>query len=179
MPKIIEVKARCTNPDKIRYLLQNMQADFKGLDHQIDTYFKVKRGRLKLREGKVENTLIHYHRDNQSSAKLSQVTLYHPAETSHLKQVLRQGLDVLVVIDKHREIYFIDNVKFHLDQVEHLGTFVEIEAIDPGHMTPEELRNQCLYFQNFMGILPQDLIAQSYSDLLMQLSADSEYQDIE
>lgn len=58
----IEIKAKSTQQDKIRKILKDLGADFKGTDHQIDTYFNVVSGRLKLREGNIENALIHYER---------------------------------------------------------------------------------------------------------------------
>lgn len=61
---IIEIKARCLDQDKVRNILIGENADFKGKDHQIDTYFNVHNGRLKLREGTIENNLIHYERPN-------------------------------------------------------------------------------------------------------------------
>ncbi len=56
----IEIKARTTRQAEIRSMLKNNNAEFKGTDHQIDTYFHVPNGRLKLREGNIENHLIHY-----------------------------------------------------------------------------------------------------------------------
>jgi adenylate cyclase class IV len=47
-----------------------------------------------------------------------------------LKNILIRQLGVKIVVDKRRKIYFIDNVKFHFDVVENLGTFIEVEAID-------------------------------------------------
>ena len=126
----IEIKARTNNPEKIRKILQENDAVFKGLDNQADTYFNCKNGRLKLREGNVENHLIHYNRENKSGPKDSTVTLYQPNPDSSLKDVLVNGLGILVVVKKAREIYFLNNVKFHIDSVEKLGSFVEIEAID-------------------------------------------------
>ena len=89
---IIEIKARTDNPDKISKILQEHDANFKGLDKQTDTYFNCKNGRLKLREGNVENHLIHYNRENKSDAKESMVTLYRPNPDSSLKDVLIKGL---------------------------------------------------------------------------------------
>lgn len=54
----IEIKAKSNNQDKIRNILKSNNAEFKGIDHQIDTYFKAIIGRLKLREGEIENHLI-------------------------------------------------------------------------------------------------------------------------
>jgi adenylate cyclase, class 2 len=72
-------------------------------------------------------------------------------------------------VDKKREIYFIDNVKFHIDEVKGLGTFVEIEAIDKdGTIGKDKLQEQCQSFLELFKIPQTDLISVSYSDLLMQ-----------
>jgi predicted adenylyl cyclase CyaB len=165
----IEIKAKSNNHNKIREILTSKNADFKGVDHQIDTYFKVHSGRLKLREGKIENHLIYYDRENKEGPKQSTIILYKSEPQSSLKEMLTKALGVLVVVDKQREIYFIDNVKFHIDTVKHLGTFVEIEAIDKdGTIGKEKLLKQCQYFLNMLNIAQEDLIPVSYSDLLLQ-----------
>lgn len=164
----IEIKARSTNHSYIREILQSKNADFRGMDHQIDTYFKVNHGRLKLREGTIENHLIHYHRENIHGPKQSDITLFKSDPESSLKEVLTKALGTLVVVDKKREIYFIDNVKFHLDVVKDLGTFVEIEAIDKdGSSSTGALLKQCQFFMQKFNISDKDLISVSYSDLLL------------
>ncbi len=164
---IIEIKARCRQPDRIRELLRQHGADFRGLDHQVDTYFRVPEGRLKLREGNIENALIHYRRPNEAGPKKSEVLLYRLAPEPALKKVLTAALGVFVVVDKQREIYFIDNVKIHLDEVEGLGAFVEIEAIGKnGEPTTDRLREQCQHFLELFDIRQEDLFENSYSDLL-------------
>ncbi|MCS7053944.1 MAG: class IV adenylate cyclase, partial [Ignavibacterium sp.] len=126
----IEIKAKCINQDDIRNKLKSLNADFKGIDFQTDTYFKVNNGRLKLREGNIENQLIYYQRENTSGLKQSDVILFNANPNSSLKEILKQSLGILIEVKKRREIYFIENVKFHLDYVESLGHFIEIEAID-------------------------------------------------
>ena len=166
---IIEIKARTNKPDKIRKILQEHNAIFKGLDNQTDTYFNCKNGRLKLREGNVEQHLIHYNRENKSDAKESVVTLYRPNPDSSLKEVLINGLDILAIVQKEREIYFINNVKFHIDRVDKLGSFVEIEAIDKvGDIGRERLMAQCKNFMLLFSIREDDLIDCSYSDMLLE-----------
>ncbi|MEL6862934.1 MAG: class IV adenylate cyclase [Bacteroidota bacterium] len=171
MPNIIEIKARCSQPDQIREILRDHSARAVGTDHQIDTYFKVPNGRLKLREGNIENTLIHYQRPNQAGPKNSKVLLYHPSPNPDLKQVLTAAVGILIVVDKQREIYFIDNVKFHIDQVEQLGSFIEIEAIDEeDRIDPKILLDQCQHYMQLFDIQEADLLEVSYSDLLLQQS---------
>ncbi|MBI4919457.1 class IV adenylate cyclase [archaeon] len=165
----IEIKARSENNEHIRNVLQYNKADFVGLDHQIDTYFKAHFGRLKLREGNIENQLIHYDREDKEGPKQSNVTLYKSTPGSSLKEILTKTLGILVVVDKKREIYFIDNVKFHLDNVQNLGTFVEIEAIDKtGEIGKDKLLEQCNYYMNLFNVHQKDLLSVSYSDLLLK-----------
>lgn len=125
----IEIKARCSDHERVRKILKSQNAVFIGTDHQVDTYFKVQHGRLKLREGNIENSLIFYAREDIEGPKKSEVILI-PNPPPLLKDLLSKALGILVVVDKEREIYFIDNVKFHLDTVEDIGAFVEIEAQD-------------------------------------------------
>lgn len=164
----IEIKARNNNHDGVRNILEEHQAIFHGIDHQIDTYFVVPNGRLKLREGSIENYLIHYDRDNQAWPKASHVTLYTSTPGSTLKEILTKSCWVLAVVDKQRSIYFIDNIKFHLDVVAGLGTFIEIEAIDSdGTLWQEALLAQCQHYMDLFGIQENDLLAMSYSDMVL------------
>lgn len=165
----IEIKARCSNHTKIRTLLQKQQAEFKGSDHQIDTYFKVNKGRLKLREGQLENFLIYYERENIDGPKQSNIILFKSSPDSTLKPILVNSCGVLVVVDKKREIYFIENVKFHLDTIEGLGTFMEIEAIDyENNIGMDKLQDQCQKYISLFEIPDTDLISVSYSDLILE-----------
>ena len=164
----IEIKARHDNPDFVREYFKRNNAEFKGVDHQIDTYFNVTQGRLKLREGNIENNLIYYKRSNDSRAKESHFQLVAVPEAKLLKEVLIQSLGIKIVIEKRREIYFIRNVKFRIDDVAHLGSFVEIEASDLHHeVSKERLHEQCSFYVGELGIKDEDMIAFSYSDMLM------------
>lgn len=165
----IEIKAKSDNQKNIREILKSKKADFKGTDHQIDTYFKVNNGRLKLREGKIESHLIYYKREDKKGPKQSDVILYNPAPESLLKEILIKSLGVLVTVDKKREIYFINNVKFHIDNVKNLGTFIEIEAIeDENTKNKKELLKQCQFFLDLFKIPQKDLVSVSYSDMLIK-----------
>jgi predicted adenylyl cyclase CyaB len=167
--KNIEIKARCSDLKKIRKILVSQKADFQGVDHQIDTYFKVNNGRLKLREGNIENDLIFYNRENKRGPKKSEVILLKNNPKSYLKKILEASLRKLIIVDKYREIVFIKNVKFHLDKVKNLGTFVEIEARDQkGKFSQEKLLEQCNFYLKLFGIKEKDLINNSYSDMLLK-----------
>jgi len=165
----IEIKARTSQAGVIRaYLLAN-NAVFKGTDWQTDTYFNTVRGRLKLRQGNIENNLIYYERKDQAGPKQSDFSLVEIADANALKEILVAAIGLKIAVQKQREIYFIDNVKFHLDTLEQLGSFVEIEASNKyAPLSKEELNKQCVFYMQQFGIQESDLIDISYSDMLLE-----------
>lgn len=164
-----EFKARAANIKQLEEKLFTLNPFFKGEDHQTDTYFNVAVGRLKLREGNIENALIWYDRQNIADAKQSDIILYQHQPDTSLKDILIKVHGIKVIVDKTRRIYFIDNVKFHFDLVKELGTFVEVEAIDSkGSIGIEKLKQQCDHYFNFFGLNKSDYENCSYSDLLME-----------
>ena len=168
----IEIKARCSkeHQDEIRNYLNNNNAKFIGIDNQTDTYFKVPKGRLKLRKGNIENSLIYYRRKDEKDSKQSNVIIFKRdyCQFDNLEDMVRQMHEVIVTVDKKREIYFIDNVKFHIDEVKDLGNFIEIEAISENDSLPiEKIKEQCNQYKNIFNIKDKDLISESYSDMLL------------
>ncbi len=165
----VEFKARANNLFQLENKLLELDPVYMGEDHQIDTYFNVARGRLKLREGNIENALIYYERENTTAAKQSDILLYQHKPDRQLKGILSKVNGIKAIVDKKRKIYFIGNVKFHFDHVQQLGTFVEVEAIDKdGSIDVDKLKEQCNFYATLFGIQSSDYIAFSYSDLLME-----------
>lgn len=170
-----EFKARTKDIAGLEEKLLELDPHFIGEDHQVDTYFNVKRGRLKLREGDIENSLIYYERPDTSSPKQSDVLLYEHAPAPMLKEVLTRVHGIKAIVDKKRKIYFVDNVKFHFDTVKGLGTFVEVEAIDKtGDLGLEIITEQCNYYARLFEIKQEDYIGISYSDLVLTTTTPAE-----
>ncbi|HTL09096.1 MAG TPA: class IV adenylate cyclase [Chitinophagaceae bacterium] len=168
----VEIKARTEKAAAIREYLIAKGAEFKGTDQQTDTYFNTRQGRLKLREGNIENNLIYYERNNQAGPKQSHFSLLPVTDAAGLKAMLAASMGIKVVVEKKREIYFIGNVKFHLDTVQPLGHFVEIEASNKyADLSPEALDEQCRFYLQQFGIQDKDLVEVSYSDMLLALPA--------
>ncbi len=164
----VEIKAICNNHQAIRDALNLQNAEFEGTDHQVDTYFYVREGRLKLREGNIEKKLIYYERENKDGPKSCKSIIYEPKNIENLKDILVKTHGVLVVVEKKREIYFMDNVKFHIDQVKQLGEFVEIEAMGKdGVLDQAELERQCEKYMGLFRISKNDLMTASYSDMIL------------
>lgn len=165
----VEIKAKCNQPGIIRNYLQKNNAEYKGLDEQTDTYFNVTHGRLKLREGNIENNLIWYERADDAGPKNSHFHLVKVEDATGLKSVLEKSTGIKVIVKKRREIYYIANVKFHIDEVPGLGSFVEIEAGNIlADLSQEQLKEQCDFYRKEFNIQPEDLINVSYSDMLLE-----------
>jgi predicted adenylyl cyclase CyaB len=170
MPLInFEFKARTNDLDFLEKKLLELNPKFIGEDQQTDIYFNVEKGRLKLREGNIENALIYYERQNVTGAKQSDILLYQHQPDKSLKDIFTKLHGIKVVVKKVRKIYFIENVKFHFDTVDELGTFVEVEAIDnTGDIGAEKLKEQCRKYAEMFEIKSEDYISLSYSDMILE-----------
>jgi len=164
-----EFKASVKNLESLEKKLLELKPVFRGEDHQIDTYFNVATGRLKLREGDIENSLIYYERPDTAEAKPSDILLYECQEKTGLKEILARVNGIKTIVDKIRRIYFVENVKFHFDTVAGLGRFIEVEAIDEkGNIGIEILKQQCKHYFSFFDLEESDYISKSYSDLILE-----------
>jgi predicted adenylyl cyclase CyaB len=161
-----EFKAHLRDAAHVRASLKRLRARLLGTDHQVDTYFRVPTGRLKVRAGRLENSLIFYQRTNSARARRSDVEMMLLPRRNSVRAILVRALGVLTVVDKRREIYFVGNVKIHLDRVRGLGTFVEIEAMTRSGDI-RKVRAQAARFQKLFAISPQDIVSLSYSDLIL------------
>jgi predicted adenylyl cyclase CyaB len=161
-----EFKARLKDEQRVREALERLHARFVGTDHQIDTYFRVPCGRLKVREGRLENALIFYQRANLRRPRQAAVEMMLLPRRNSLRAILAGSLRTLGVVEKRREIYFVKNVKIHVDRVHRLGRFLEVEAISRAGNV-KKIRSQARQFQELFGISARDIVPESYCDLIL------------
>jgi len=174
MDQTVEIKARCSDHEAVRRKLKEWGAEFLGRETHEDIFYHVPRGRLKLRRSKSENLLIGYQRPDIRGPKHCLVNLFTCPDTAALDRVLADCLGRKTVLKKERERYILGNVKFHLDIVERLGTFLEIEVLGRrGVDEVADLRAVCEDFMNRCGVQPEDLVKQAYADLLGKLPSES------
>jgi predicted adenylyl cyclase CyaB len=169
MPTNIEIKARFDDLSKARRLAATVGSQKRAILLQTDTYFHVKHGRLKMREirGDERRTeLIWYQRANHATARASNYQLVPIDHPNELKLALTGALGVLQVVRKRRELWICKNVRIHLDRVEKLGNFIELEAVVGGRFTRAVSRRNLRHVQAALGIDDAMLVPVSYSDLL-------------
>lgn len=168
---LLELKARLNKLESVRNKLLLLGAQYVGSFHQIDTYFQVCKGRLKIREieGQVNADIIFYERSNIPKIKKSYTLLVQvqPADTA--KELLAIFFPTKVVVDKIREIYILEKTRIHLDQVAYLGTFIEFEQ--PTLDETNEINKNKSFLSALcrkLDIKKEDLESFSYADLLLE-----------
>ena len=128
---IIEMKAKCGDREAVRRILRSRNADFKGTDHQIDTYFQARDGRLKLREGNIENYLIFYKRGDKAGPKQSDVILFETKPGSPLKEILVKSVGIKFEDGIMVEEILDGKVRFYEGLISKLKTKIPIQYPDP------------------------------------------------
>jgi predicted adenylyl cyclase CyaB len=162
----LELKARCACLATARQAI--LQLDIRGADVQLqtDTFFQAPHGRLKLRviaERKAE--LIWYDRPDSPGARTSTYHLVSVSDPAGLKAALAAAVGVRGVVRKRREIYLWQNVRIHLDDVEGLGTFVELEAVITTDAEAAQAPAQLRELSPLLGLREEDCLAAAYVDL--------------
>jgi predicted adenylyl cyclase CyaB len=168
---LVEMKAKVDSLKPFQQKLQELSAKHVGAFHQVDTYYDIPQGRLKLRETEGENKaqLVYYERPDVQGPKQTQVFIIELTKPQNMKQFLSKVLRTKTVVDKQRAIYRIKGTQVHLDTVQNLGTYVEFER--PTENTPEAAQKAQEILKKLMqtlGVKPETLIKRSYSDLIMQ-----------
>lgn len=137
---------------------------------QRDTFYTVPQGRLKLREFADGNAeLIYYERPDQAGPKASRYTRTAIPEPESMEELLGRIHPVRAVVTKRRELSFVDATRIHLDDVDGLGWFVELEVIlsdGESDAYGEEIARRLM---DALGVRTQDLIEKAYVDLLLKL----------
>jgi len=168
MKTLVELKAKIDNIDKVREKILKLNAKFIGKFHQIDTYFNVPKGRLKLREveGKPYAQLIYYERENIATPKKSEVFILEISNPEEFKEKTEKILGVKSVVDKVREVYVYRETKIHLDSVKRLGFFIEFEK-ETLESEIEETRSFLEKLMKKLEIRWENLIKSSYGELIL------------
>jgi predicted adenylyl cyclase CyaB len=162
----LEVKATVPSVGAVRSRLRALQgASRHARLRQTDWYFGVTKGRLKLRQvgSRREAELIAYLRPDRSSARTSEFQRLPTTDAAGTRKLLERMLGVRACVRKLREVWLYKNARVHLDTVQGLGQFVEIEVVVTEGMT--QARALMKDLRNALGIRPKDLIAGSYSNM--------------
>ena len=164
--KNLEFKANCDSLDILRERLVNLQAEHRRTMKQLDTYFNVPQGRLKLREISTDEAeLIYYERSDLAESRYSSYQICDIPEPIAFKGIATMAWGVKGVVEKQRELWIFGDTRIHLDEVKKLGQFVELETVIR-NQTEAEAQAEHQLVKDALGIRDQDLVSVSYSDLI-------------
>jgi len=163
----IEIKAYVPDLDAVRSTAASMSSTAGVVVDQTDTFFAVPKGRLKVREfGDGSGELIAYDRPDASGPKESVYTRVRCDDAAEVAHALGTVLGVRGQVRKHREVFLIGRTRVHLDEVEHLGSFVELEVVLDDHDDVEAGRRDAELLMKALSISPSTLVSGAYIDLL-------------
>ncbi len=167
MARNIEIKARVPDPAALRARVAALAASGPKLLLQRDTFYHVPAGRLKLREfagGTAE--LIYYERPDRLGPKTSVYSITSVPDAASMRELLNRCLGTLAVVAKSRELFLSGQTRIHLDNVEGLGAFVELEVVLAAGQTDAEGVQIASDLMARLGIRQADLVERAYVDLL-------------
>jgi homotetrameric cytidine deaminase len=170
MPSVnVELKARDADPEATAARCRSLGAAEHGVLEQRDTYFAGRRGRLKLREETGSGAeLIGYRRADGTEPEESAFIRAAAADPAALREALDAALGTTVVVVKRRRLFVWENVRIHLDDVEGLGTFLELEAlVGPGLNDRAEAQEKVARLRGELAISDDALVVVGYADLLL------------
>ena len=163
----VELKARDPDPARSLERCRSLGAEDRGEVRQRDTYFAAPGGRLKLREQEPGGAeLIAYERPDAAQARESRYRIVPVADAAALRAALQAALGTTVVVDKRRRLFVWEGVRIHLDRVEGLGDYVELEGVAADDSDLASERALVARLRVELGIADDALLASGYADLL-------------
>ena len=164
MPTNLELKIKATSHQSLKKILKQIGAENKGMLNQKDVYYSVPNGLLKLRIENGNESLIFYNRNENNKNRWSDFEVLQFANAKGEK-FFNNLFDVEVIVKKKRELFYYDDTRIHLDTVNNLGKFLELETLVINGKADAKKR-----FAKIISLLKLDeskQIRKSYRDLLM------------
>ena len=167
MPANIEIKARVRDFTSLQSRAASLSDTPVQVIPQEDTFFHTPQGRLKLRVlGPNRAQLVYYERPDRDGPKRSNYYIFETTDPESLKKALSLALGVRGVVRKTRRLYLAGQTRIHLDEVDGLGHFMELEVVlrpDQGDAEGQAIAEGLM---EALGVQPADLIEGAYMDLL-------------
>lgn len=167
MPANIEIKAWVNDFKSLQQRAEELSDTPCQIIPQEDTFFNCPHGRIKLRElGPRRGQLVYYLRQDDTGPKHSEYKIFETDEPAILKLIMAEAFGIHRVISKVRYLYMIGQTRIHLDEVEGLGKFIELEVVLQFDQTDAEGQFIAKNLMHRLGIKDEDLIDTAYVDLM-------------
>lgn len=167
MPTNVEIKARVRDLALLEARAAAMSETPVEVLVQRDTFFRCSTGRLKLRElGEGRCELIWYRRSDTAESKRSDYLVAHVDDPASLRALLEAAHGAIAVVEKTRRLFIVGQTRIHLDRVEGLGDFVELEVVLREGQSEAEGHAIAAGLMERLGIDRADLVERAYADML-------------
>jgi adenylate cyclase class IV len=167
VPSNVEVKARVHDWPALRGLAEQLSDTAVQVMPQVDTFFFTAKGRLKLRElAPSLAQLVYYERPDHGGPIRSDYHIFETRDPESLKAALTLALGVRGVVRKVRYLYLIGQTRLHLDDVDGLGQFMELEVVLRPQQPESEGQAIAEGLMCRLGIHDADLLQGAYIDML-------------
>ena len=165
MPVNLEIKIPVKNFKKLIAIIEKKGGQKIYSSRQIDIYYKLNNGRLKIRNSSGEKSIIYYKRIEDGSERWSDFETIEVDKPDKWIKLFDKFLERLTVVDKHRTLYHLYNTRIHFDKVKGLGNFVELETkVVKGK---QKARKEFQKILELLKLNPEKQILNSYSDLIL------------
>jgi adenylate cyclase class IV len=160
----IELKAADPDPSASLEVCRTLGAEDHGTIAQRDTYFEVAHGGLKLREEQPGRPhLIQFERASEPQQRESRYRIIEVSDGAALCAALAAAIGIRGVVVKRRRLLLWQSVRIHLDEVERLGTFIELEAVAPADSNLDHEHRLVAELRDVLGITDERLVALGYA----------------
>ena len=167
MPTNIEIKAHVRDLAGLRSRAEAVSDTPVQVIPQEDTFFHTPKGRLKLRQLQPDLAqLVYYERPDQDGPKRSNYHIYETRDPAGLKTALSMALGVRGIVRKTRYLYLAGQTRIHLDDVEGLGQFMELEVVLRDGQSDADGQSIAENLMARLGVRSEDLLEGAYMDLL-------------
>uniref|UniRef100_A0A3B4UP18 Si:ch211-156b7.4 n=1 Tax=Seriola dumerili TaxID=41447 RepID=A0A3B4UP18_SERDU len=169
MPSNVEIKAKVSDMTQFAEKASKLSQSEGTIIRQHDTFFNCSQGRLKLRDFmNGSGQLIFYERPDTDGPKLSRYSISPTNDPQSLRNVLSDALGVKGEVRKERRLFLIGQTRVHLDTVEGLGHYMELEVVMRPEQTVEEGQRVAEDLMQQLGVSQQSLVTGAYMDLLLK-----------
>lgn len=169
MPSNVEIKAKVSDPTRFAEKAAKLSQSEGTIIRQHDTFFNCSQGRLKLRDFmNGSGQLIFYERPDTDGPKLSRYSISPTSDPPSLQVVLSDALGVKGEVRKERRLFLIGQTRVHLDAVEGLGHYMELEVVMRPEQTVEEGQQVAEHLMEQLGVSKESLVTGAYMDLLLK-----------
>ncbi|KAK9525922.1 hypothetical protein VZT92_016590 [Zoarces viviparus] len=169
MPSNVEIKAKVSDPTLFAKKASELSQSEGTIIKQHDTFFNCSQGRLKLRDFMNESgQLIFYERPDTDGPKLSRYSISPTSDPPSLRTVLSDALGVRGEVQKERRLFLIGQTRVHLDAVEGLGNYMELEVVMRPEQTVEDGQQVAEGLMEKLGVSEESLVTGAYVDLILK-----------